>query len=106
MELSDMLAQAAQKGARLGNLGPMCSDCAFKPQPDINGYSEAVHNAAGALVMGGVFHCHTPQYADTGAVCKGFLYAQQYFDHLDKQAYDEKETADAQRSTDGTGGSA
>lgn len=85
MQLAAMLATVAQRGAEIKSLGPMCGDCAFKCQPDINGYSEAVNEAAGLLVTGGMFHCHTDDYKDKGTPCKGFLYAQQYFAKLDTQ---------------------
>lgn len=89
MDLPDMLAEVAQRGAALGSLGPMCGDCAFKPQKDINGYSDAVKAAASCLVMNGMFHCHTNEYADKGVPCKGFLYAQQYFANLDTHGKNE-----------------
>lgn len=83
MKLNEVLAKAAQKGAEIKSLGKMCSDCAFKIQPDINNYSETVEKAADCLQFTGIFHCHTSDYQDAGKVCTGFLYAKQYFESLE-----------------------
>lgn len=83
--LSETLAEAARKGAEIKNLGKMCSDCAFRPQPNINGYDDAVLKAMECLAYYQTFNCHTPDYKNAGKVCTGFLYAKQYYDQLEKQ---------------------
>lgn len=84
--LRDLLADAARKGAALGDCGRMCHDCAFHPKDDdVNMYAYAVQAAADSLAHYGQFNCHTAEYTDAGVVCKGFLYAKQYFDHLEKE---------------------
>ena len=85
MELGPILARAAQKGARIKNIGSMCKDCAFRVQPNGNGYEDAVLNAAGCLLNGDTFHCHTPDHQDAGTPCIGFQYAKVYFEKLDNQ---------------------
>jgi hypothetical protein len=83
--LGEMLAHAAQKGAAMGqDFGKMCNDCAFRPQPDINGYAAAVEAAANCLAWFGEFRCHSENYECKPEVCKGFLYAKLFFEQLEK----------------------
>jgi hypothetical protein len=79
-----ILAKWARAGAKITDCGKMCNDCAFKIQPDINGYSAAVNAALQAVTWGDTFHCHTPEYTDAGVTCKGFLYAQAYIESAAK----------------------
>lgn len=81
-----ILADWAQKGAALGDCGRMCHDCAFRVQADVNYYQETVEKAAELLAYGGgTFNCHTADYKDAGTPCKGFLYAKQYVNSLDRE---------------------
>lgn len=76
------ISDQAQKGAKMVDCGKMCGDCAFKVQPNINNYEEAVEGAVWALMTEGSFNCHTSEYGDAGVVCKGFLYAKAYLDSI------------------------
>ncbi len=89
MELSEIMARAAQKGAAIKSMGPMCHDCAFRRQPDKNGYQEAVINAAGCLLTNDTFRCHTAEYGDAGTPCIGFQYAKAYFEKLDSNVFED-----------------
>lgn len=79
------LAAAAGKGAALENCGAMCRDCAFRLQPDVNGYSRIVQEAAAALLQGGAMNCHTADYQNAGVPCRGFGYAKAYFQSLESE---------------------
>lgn len=89
MPINNLLADAARKGAELDAChGKMCHDCAFRVQPDVNGYMDAVNSAMDLLVHNSnnaSFHCHTPEYGDAGKLCSGFLYAKQYFDYMERK---------------------
>lgn len=89
MPLNELLAEAARRGQEINPcFGKMCSDCAFRIQPDINGYSEAVNAAMDLLVCNpsnAKFHCHTKDYEDAGRACAGFLYAKQYYEKMEKE---------------------
>lgn len=74
------LAEAAQKGDPLIEVRPMCGDCAFRLQPDVNGYGKIVEEAATALLQGGTMNCHTADYQDAGVPCRGFARAKAYFE--------------------------
>lgn len=77
-----ILSDAAKKGAKIGNCGRMCNDCAFKSGTDANNDVAAVEAAIYALCGGAIFHCHNPDFTDAGTVCAGYKYALQYFDSL------------------------
>lgn len=82
----EILAAMAQKGATMGNCGKMCTDCAFRLQPDINHYAKTCEEALDLLATGqGRLNCHTPDYEDAGTPCVGFMYAKQYCDALDRE---------------------
>ncbi len=73
------IADLARKGAKLGDCGRLCSDCAFKhPQPPTQDYYNAVDGAVKVILMGGVFNCHTEDHEDAGRLCVGMLYTNQY----------------------------
>ena len=75
MEESLLLTEAARKGAMKGNCGRMCNDCAFRTGSDANNDLNAVYAALDSLMREAEFHCHTPDFKDTGRMCAGFLYA-------------------------------
>lgn len=80
------IADYARKGAKLGDCGKMCIDCAFKhPQPGTEAYYRAVDGAVKVLMMGGLFHCHTEDHEDAGRPCSGWLYAKLYTDQQDAE---------------------
>jgi hypothetical protein len=80
--VNEVIAVFAQRGAKLGNCGRMCSECAFRLGSAAN---LEEHNAEAALqaslLPGYKFHCH-PQgkYGDAGRECVGFQYAKLYLD--------------------------
>lgn len=76
------VAELAKAGAKLGNCGKMCKDCAFKhPQPKTEDYTQAVDDAVFQIAWGGGFHCHTDDKQDAGCDCVGFKYANLYLTH-------------------------
>lgn len=77
-----MLADLAMKGAKLGNLGKMCSTCAFKLDSDANLEPHNVDAAADCIAYGGTFNCHVTSGVDKGCECVGFKYAKAYFESL------------------------
>ncbi len=82
--MSKLLSDSAIKGAKLGNIGKMCRDCAFKKGSDANTNDHmAVELAAGCLCTGKMFNCHTADFKNADKPCIGYLYAKQYFDSLE-----------------------
>jgi hypothetical protein len=80
------IAELARKGAKLGDCGKMCTDCAFKhPQEGTQDYYNAIDGAVKVLLMGGVFNCHTEDHQDAGRLCVGMLYAKQFTDKEDAE---------------------
>lgn len=85
----EIIAGWAQQGAKHGDCGKMCHDCAFRVQPDINYYSETVQSIAELLAYGnGEMNCHTADYQNAGRPCVGFLYAKQYLKSLENAEND------------------
>lgn len=81
--LADRIASWAQKGAKYGDCGRMCDECAFKKGSAANVEEHNVDAAATALAWEATFNCH-PQggNGNAGTVCVGFQYAKQYFENL------------------------
>lgn len=80
--LNILLADYAQKGAKLCDCGKMCNECAFKLNSPANLEEHNVDGAMSALAYEGVFNCHINDYEDAGEPCRGFLYAKQYFNNI------------------------
>lgn len=86
MATKHFLSGAAQRGAALGNLGPMCGTCAFKKDSAANLEEHTVETAAHALLNGLKFNCHTHDLKDAGRPCVGFQYAIAYFESLNEKS--------------------
>lgn len=90
-ELKELLSEYAKKGAAIYTFKDptmkMCHDCAFKKGTEANDDENAVQAATDSLASCGMFgfNCHSDFGEDAGKPCVGFLYAQQYFDNLDKK---------------------
>lgn len=92
-ETNEVVALFAQRGAKLGDCGKMCSECAFKLNSPANLEEQNADAALESLsVPGAVFHCH-PQgsYGDAGRVCTGFKYAKQYLESIMGKDYQTQE---------------
>lgn len=91
MLTSDAMAEWAKKGAKLGDCGRMCDDCAFKKGTSANMDPGTVENFMLWFDLtnpDAKFYCHTnlPEgvLIDKTKVCAGFLYVRQYFEQLKK----------------------
>ncbi len=79
-DLAKAGAEKAKAEGKLGECGKMCHECAFKwDQPHTLQYFLAADQAAGMLMSGGSFHCHTHDYKDAGKPCAGFLLAKMVY---------------------------
>lgn len=73
------IARMAREGAKLADLGKMCSSCAFKENSAANMEDYTVSAALECLAYGqATFNCHKEPGVNAGTTCIGFLYAQQY----------------------------
>lgn len=85
---ADLLARWAQAGAKFGDCGKMCSECAFKQGGIANSEPHNVEAALQCLAGMGSFNCHTDSgngLQDAGKPCVGFLYANQYWTSREKK---------------------
>lgn len=86
MLTSKIVAEWAKEGAKLGDCGRMCNDCAFKAGTNANTDPETIENFVYWFDLSNPdakFYCHhdLPEgvLIDKSKVCAGFLYVQQYF---------------------------
>lgn len=79
--ISDIAQQAARKATKQGiTCERMCDTCAFKwNQPHTLEYFLAADQAAGALMSGAQFNCHTQDFKDAGTPCKAFELVKKMF---------------------------
>lgn len=82
---AETIATWAREGARLGDCGHMCGQCAFKPGAAGNNEEHNVEKALQCLAWGGQFNCHKNEEEDAGYPCAGFLYAKQHLDNRFKK---------------------
>lgn len=82
--IADVAKQAAKilkRDGKLKRCHKMCGECAFKwDQPHTLQYFLAADTAAGIVMGGGEFHCHTHDYKDEGKLCGGFLMTREAFE--------------------------
>ncbi|MGV6816150.1 MAG: hypothetical protein ACWA44_02635 [Thiotrichales bacterium] len=85
MDSAAYIAKLSQRGAKFGDCGRMCSECAFK-QGSVANSEEWNTDAAKELLQtvsftgldGGQFNCHEQgTFQDAGVMCIGFKYAMQ-----------------------------
>jgi len=79
--LRKKLAEIAQKGAAIENLGRMCGTCAFKLDSDANLEPHNVQAAWDCLAYEGTFNCHIESGVNKGCECIGFKYAKAFFEN-------------------------
>lgn len=84
MELNELLADVARKGAELQTLPKpwpkMCDGCAFRLYTEANDDQENVELVTEFLMYGiQKFYCHHPGPDGTKPVCAGFRYADHYY---------------------------
>lgn len=82
--LRKKLAELALKGAKIENLGRMCSTCAFKLDSDANLEPHNVEAAWDCLAYEGKFYCHVTAGVDKGCECIGFKYAKAFFHNQER----------------------
>ena len=77
---NELLAHFAKEGAKLGDCGRMCNECAFKLNSAANLESHNVELGFLALLTGRGFNCH-PQggYGNAEKSCIGYKYADQHY---------------------------
>lgn len=77
-----MLNNAVKMGAKIKNIGSMCSQCACKFNSDANKEEHTVLKVYMMLESGGQFNCHPQEigFGDAGIPCKGFLYIKQHME--------------------------
>lgn len=78
IQINELLAIWARKGAALGDCGKMCSECAFRLNTVANLDAENIDIAAQCVAFRGTFCCHKIDNPETMKPCAGFLYAKQY----------------------------
>lgn len=85
-QTSATIAKWARDGAKYGDCGRMCNDCAFKPGTAANKEAYTVEMAAQCVVYDmAKFNCHTPDLKFIDKPCAGYLYAKQYFENRFKK---------------------
>lgn len=80
--LRKKLAEIAQKGSSIKNIGRMCGTCAFKLDSDANLEPHNVQAAWDCLAYEGKFNCHIESGVNKGCECIGFKYAKLYFENF------------------------
>lgn len=91
VKISDKVAAWAKEGAKLGDCGRMCNDCAFKKGTDANRDQGTIENFTYWFDLTSPtaqFYCHhnLPEgvLIDKTKICSGFLYVKQYFENQKK----------------------
>lgn len=78
---SDLIVKWAIEGAKHGDCGRMCSDCAFKKGTEANADEYVAAMAAQCVAYDmAKFNCHTTDLKFIDKPCAGYLYAKQYFE--------------------------